>query len=69
MVRQSGRAALIVLAFAILGLIICLMIELAYEQQMIVHLYITEAEMLPALQVLILLIFFMLGIVMAALMS
>ena len=69
MVGKSGKAALIVVGFAMLGLIICLMIQLAYEQQMIVHLYITEAAMLTALQVLILVFFIMLGIVMAALSS
>lgn len=69
MVRQSGRAALIVVAFAMLGLIICLMLQILYDEQMIVHKAITEAEMLPALQVIILLISILSGIIMAALSS
>ena len=69
MAGKSGKAALIVMAFAILGLIICLFVQLLYEEEMIVHLYITEAAMLTALQVIILLIFILLGIVIAALSS
>ena len=69
MIGKSGRAALIVVAFAILGVIICLILEVMYEQQMIVHLYITEAAMLPALQSIIILISILVGIIMAALFS
>ena len=69
MVAKPGRAAFIVIAFAVLGLIICLFMQLLYEEEMIVHLYITEAAMLTALQVIILLLFILLGIVIAALSS
>ena len=69
MVGKSGKAALIVVAFAMLGLIISLILEVLYEQQMIIHEYITEAAMLPALQTIIILICILLGIIMAALFS
>jgi NADH:ubiquinone oxidoreductase subunit 5 (subunit L)/multisubunit Na+/H+ antiporter MnhA subunit len=69
MPEKSGKAALIVFAFAILGLIIAMILQVLYDEQLLIHQAITQSSQLPALQIVVVLLCIMIGIVLAAITS
>ena len=67
--KNSAIPGLIILICGILGLIMAAILQVLYEEEYQIHLYITEAEQLPGLQIVVIIIFLLAGCVLAALFS
>jgi len=65
--RNSAIPGLIVLVCGILGFLVAIVEKVAYDNEWILNQYITEAEMLPGLQILTIVIWLLAGGVLAAL--
>jgi len=68
-VGNSGKPALIIFVCGILGLLIAAIEQLSYDNGYILNLYITEAAQLPGLQIVTIIVFLLLGAVLAAITS
>jgi len=69
MARNAATAGLIILVCGILGLLVSFVEQIAYDNDWILTQYITEAAMLPGLQILTIVIWLLVGGVLAAISS
>lgn len=66
---SSAKPGLIIFVCGILGLLVAAVEQLAYENGYILEKFVTEAAMLPGLQIVTILVFLLAGCVLAALTS
>ena len=62
------KAGFIILTMGILGLILSAVVQVAYDNQLLIHLYMEAAD-LPGFQIVLIVVFLLLGGVLAALSS
>jgi len=66
MARSAGNAGLIVLVFGIIGMIMAYIESVAYADGYLLNLYLTDASQLPGLMIITIILFLLMGGVVAA---
>jgi hypothetical protein len=66
---SSAKPGIIIFVCGILGLIMAAILQLAYDSEYVITMYITEAADLPGLQIVVVILFLLIGGVLAAITS